>query len=128
METTIKTDVIIVGAGPTGLSLAVQLMRYNIDFIIFDKKEGVTNLSKALVVHARTLEIYDQVGLAKKAVEGGERVQKGALMHDGRISARLDFSDFGTRLSPFPFMLVFEQSKNECLLYEHLQRNGKAVQ
>lgn len=53
METIIKTDVIIVGAGSTGLSLAVQLMRYGIDFAIFDKKEGVTDLSKALVVHAR---------------------------------------------------------------------------
>ncbi|KAB8334384.1 pentachlorophenol monooxygenase [Scytonema tolypothrichoides VB-61278] len=128
METTIKTDVIIVGAGPTGLTLAVQLMRYGIDFVIFDKKEGVTDLSKALVVHARTLEIYDQVGLAQKAVEGGSLVQKGALMHSGKISARLDFSDFGGQLSPFPFFLVFEQSKNERLLYEHLGHNGKDVQ
>ena len=128
MQNTIQTDVIIVGAGPTGLALAVQLLRYNIDFVIFDQKEGVTELSKALVVHARTLEIYDQVGLAKTAVAGGERVQKGALMHDGQISAHLDFSDFGTRLSPFPFMLVFEQSKNEHLLYEHLQCHGKTVQ
>jgi 2-polyprenyl-6-methoxyphenol hydroxylase-like FAD-dependent oxidoreductase len=103
-------------------------MRYNINFVIFDKKEGVTELSKALVVHARSLEIYDQVGLAKEAVAGGEQVQKVALMHDGKISGRLDFSNFGAGLSPFPFMLVFEQSKNEHLLYEHLQRNGKAVQ
>lgn len=127
-DVAVQTEVIIVGAGPTGLSLAVQLMRYNIDFVIFDQKEEVTELSKALVVHARTLEIYDQVGLAKPAVAGGQQVQKGALMHDGKVSARLDFSDFGVRLSPFPFMLVFEQSKNERLLYEHLQRNGKAVQ
>ncbi len=125
---TVQTDVIIVGAGPTGLSLAVQLMRYNINFVIFDKKEGVTELSKALVVHARSLEIYDQVGLAKKAVVEGEQVQEVALMHDGKISAHLDFSDFGAGLSPFPFMLVFEQSKNEHLLYEHLQHNGQAVQ
>lgn len=127
METVTKTDVIIVGAGPTGLSLAVQLMHYGIDFIIFDKKESVTELSKAVIVHARTLEIYDQVNLAQKAVSGGEIVQKGALMHDGKISARLDFSDFGGRLSPFPFFLIFEQSKNEHLLYEHLQQNGKEV-
>lgn len=127
METTIKTDVIIVGAGPTGLSLAVQLMRYDIDFVIFDKKEGVTDLSKALVVHARTLEIYDQVGLAQKAVEGGEIVHKLTLMHDGKITARLDFSGFGGQLSPFPFFLVFEQSKNERLFYKHLQHNGKEV-
>jgi 2-polyprenyl-6-methoxyphenol hydroxylase-like FAD-dependent oxidoreductase len=128
MQNTMQTEVIIVGAGPTGLSLAVQLMRYNIDFVIFDKKEGVTELSKALVVHARTLEIYDQVDLAEKAVARGEQVQKVALMHDGKISAHLDFSDFGAGLSPFPFMLIFEQSKNEHLLYEHLQRNDKVVQ
>lgn len=125
---TIKTDVIIVGAGPTGLSLAVQLMRYGIDFVIFDKKEGITDLSKALVVHARTLEIYEQVELAQKAVEGGEIVQKGALMHNGKITGRLDFSGIGGQLSPFPFLLIFEQSKNERLLYEHLQHQGKEVQ
>ncbi|MEH2062484.1 MAG: FAD-dependent monooxygenase [Nostoc sp.] len=96
--------------------------------MIFDKKEGITDLSKALVVHARTLEIYDQVGLAQQAVAKGEVVQKGNLMHDGKISAHLDFSYFGGQLSPFPFMLVFEQNKNERLLYEHLQHNGKEVQ
>ncbi len=67
METVTNTDVIIVGAGPTGLSLAAQLILYGIDFVIFDKKEGVTDLSKALVVHARTLEIYDQVGSGAKS-------------------------------------------------------------
>jgi 2-polyprenyl-6-methoxyphenol hydroxylase-like FAD-dependent oxidoreductase len=128
METVTKTDVIIVGAGPTGLSLAVQLMRYGIDFKIFDQKAGVTDLSKALVVHARTLEIYDQVDLAQTAIAGGEIAQKVTLMHDGKISAHLDFSDFGGRLSPFPFALVFEQSKNEELLYEYLHHNGKGVQ
>jgi 2-polyprenyl-6-methoxyphenol hydroxylase-like FAD-dependent oxidoreductase len=128
METVTNTDVIIVGAGPTGLSLAVQLMRYGIDFKIFDQKAGVTDLSKALVVHARTLEIYDQVDLAQTAIANGEIGQKLTLMHDGKISAQLDFSDFGGRLSPFPFALVFEQSKNEELLYEYLQHNGKDVQ
>ncbi|WP_033365700.1 FAD-dependent monooxygenase [Mastigocladopsis repens] len=128
METTLTTDVIIVGAGPTGLSLAIQLMRYNINFVIFDPKEGVTELSKALVVHARTLEIYDQIGLAEKAVAGGERLQKGVLTHDGKVSTRLDFSDFGGQFSPFPFLLIFEQSKNERLLYDYLQQHGQSVQ
>ncbi len=122
-----KTEVVIVGAGPTGLSLAVQLMRYGIDFVICDKKESVTELSKALAVHARTLEIYDQVGLADKAVAGGEIVQQIALMHGGEVRAKVAFAEFGAGLSPFPFILIFEQSKTEHLLYEHLQQNGREV-
>ena len=50
-----NTDVIIVGAGPTGLALAAQLIRYGIDFVIFDKKETTTPFSKAIGVQARTL-------------------------------------------------------------------------
>jgi len=67
METTIKTDVIISGAGPTGLSLACQLIRYGVDFVVVEKNEGVTPYSKALGVHACTLEIYEQLGLAERA-------------------------------------------------------------
>lgn len=59
-----KTDVIIVGAGPTGLSLACQLIRYGVDFVIVDKKEKITPYSKAIGVQARTLEIYEQIDLA----------------------------------------------------------------
>ena len=124
---TTKTDVIIVGAGPTGLSLAVQLIRYNIPFVIFDRQETITDLSKALVVHARTLEIYEQVGLAQKAVEGGQILQKSDLISGGKVRGSLDFTDVGTQLSAFPFFLIFEQSKNERLLYDYLQHHGKDV-
>jgi 2-polyprenyl-6-methoxyphenol hydroxylase-like FAD-dependent oxidoreductase len=127
MGNILKTDVLIVGAGPTGLSLAVQLIRYGIDFLLIDKKEGPTDLSKAIVVHARTMEIFDQVGLAQKAIAHGSPVQKGALLHNGDVSAHLDFTDIGGQLSPFPFLLIHEQSKTERLLYNYLQQNGKDV-
>ena len=94
LDSTIQTDVIIVGAVPMGLSLAIQLMRYNINFVVFDAKNGVTERSKALVIHARALELDDQVSLAKPAIAAGEPVRGGALLHDGKTNARMDFSDF----------------------------------
>ncbi|MGB9182092.1 MAG: FAD-dependent monooxygenase [Pyrinomonadaceae bacterium] len=127
METTIKTDVIIIGAGPTGLSLACQLIRYGIDFVIVEKNEGVTSFSKALGVHARTLEIYEQLGLAEKAVERGVIAGKVRLLEGGEIRGEVNLSNVGQGLSAYPFMLVLEQNKNEQLLYEYMQSHGKDV-
>ena len=68
MNEAIKTDVIIIGGGPTGLSLACQLIGYGVAFAIVEKNESLTPYSKAIGVHARTLEIYEQIGLAQKAL------------------------------------------------------------
>lgn len=127
MPTPLKTDVIIIGAGPTGLSLACQLVRYGIDFVIIEKNQGVTPYSKALGVHARTLEIYEQLGLAQKAVEKGSIAGKIRLLEKGEIVGEVDLSNIGEGLSPYPFMLVLEQSENERLLYEYLQSRGRDV-
>lgn len=122
-----KTDVIIVGAGPTGLSLACQLLRYGVDFVIIEKNEGVTAYSKALGVHARTLEIYEQIGLASKALERGTIAGKVRLLEGGEVVGEVDLSNIGQGMSAFPFLLVLEQSQNERLLYEYLQAHGGEV-
>jgi 2-polyprenyl-6-methoxyphenol hydroxylase-like FAD-dependent oxidoreductase len=127
MEATIKTEVAIVGAGPTGLSLAAQFVRYGIDFVIIDKNEGITPYSKAIGVQARTLEIYDQIGLAQPAVEQGTIAERGRLLIGGEVRGELDFSNIGEGLSPFPFVLMLEQNKNEQLLYEYLLNRQKQV-
>lgn len=127
MKSILNTQVIIVGAGPTGLSLALQLQRYGIDFVIIDRKAGVTPFSKAMVLQARSLEIYDQLGLAWPAVADGEILQKASILNAGKTIGQLDFSDFGGELSPFPYVLVYEQSKNEQLLYSKLQAGGQEV-
>jgi 2-polyprenyl-6-methoxyphenol hydroxylase-like FAD-dependent oxidoreductase len=127
METTANTDVLIIGAGPTGLSLACQLIRYNIDFIILDKNAGVTPFSKALGVHARTLEIYEQLGLVQTAIKRGAIAGKVRFMEGGEIRGEANLSDIGHGMSPYPYMLVLEQSKNEQLLYEYLQTHNQEV-
>src|SRR5262245_8147376 len=127
MGATMKTDVLIVGAGPTGLSLACQLLRYGIDFIVVEKNEGITPYSKAIGVHARTLEIFDQIDLAQEAVTRGTLTNRARLIIDGEIRGELDFSDIGQGLSPFPFVLMLEQSKTEHLLYEYLRSHDRDV-
>lgn len=127
MLTTVKTDVVIIGAGPTGLSLACQLVRHEIDFVVVDKNQGVTPFSKAVGVQARTIEIYEQIDLAQKAVAEGAIAGKARLLEGGEVRAELDLSSLGQGLSPYPYMLLLEQSKNERLLYEFLQSRGKEV-
>jgi 2-polyprenyl-6-methoxyphenol hydroxylase-like FAD-dependent oxidoreductase len=127
MNETIETDVIIVGAGPTGLALASQLIRYGIDFVIFDAKKGITDLSKAIAVQARTLEIYEQIGLAERAVAEGAIAESVNVMTGGKIRGKINLKDIGADLSPYPFALLLEQSKNESLLDEFLRKNDKKV-
>ena len=91
MEAIIRTDVVIVGAGPTGLSLACELVRYGIDFVILDKNEGITPYSKAIGVQARTLEIYEQIGLAQKAIEPGRYCREGSYARWRRGARRNRF-------------------------------------
>src|SRR5262245_5833575 len=111
MKPTIKTDIVIVGAGPTGLSFGCQLLRYGINFIIVEKNEGITPYSKAIGVHARTLEIFDQIGLAQEAVARGTVAGAARLIIDGEIRGELRFADVGKGMSPFPFVLMLEQTQ-----------------
>jgi 2-polyprenyl-6-methoxyphenol hydroxylase-like FAD-dependent oxidoreductase len=127
MEELIKTDVLIVGAGPTGLALAVQLIRYNIDFVIIDKKEGTTPYSKAIGVQARTLEIYEQIDLADKLVEIGNVTTGVRLLEGGHARAEVPLSSLGEGMSPYPFLLIVEQGKHEKLIYEFIKAHGKDV-
>src|SRR6476659_8373895 len=101
----INTDVIIIGAGPTVLSLACQLIRYGINFVVVEKDSTVTPFSKAIGVQARTLEVYDQIGLAPLALERGTIAPRVRLMEGGEIRAKMNLGNFGKTLSKYPYML-----------------------
>lgn len=122
-----QTEVLIVGAGPTGLALACQLIRHGVEFVIVDTKETTTPYSKAIGVHARTLEIYEQMGLAEKAVASGTIAGRTRLLEEGELRAEIDLSRFGEGLSAYPFLLILEQGRHEEMLLEHITRNGRNV-
>src|SRR5687768_11635942 len=122
-----NTDVLIVGAGPTGLALACQLIRYGIDFIIVDKREGITPYSKAIGVLARTLEIYQQINLAERLVDQGLIAKGVRLLEGGKEQAEVPLSTLGAGKSPYPFLLIVEQSKHEHLLYDFIKAHGHDV-
>lgn len=117
------TDVLIVGAGPTGLMAGVVLDRRGVSAVVVDRKAGPTRESRALAVQARTMEIYDQLGLAETVLEGAfpaTRMQiGGSARGDG-----LNLSLLQKGATRFPGIQIFEQSRNEQLLAATLTAAG----
>ncbi len=120
-----ETDaqVLIVGAGPSGLMMAAQLLRNGVIPIIIDSKQGPTDQSKALAVQARSLEIYRQMGLIDRILEGGKHAEGISLNEDGKTVASLSFNNVGEGQTAFPFVHLYQQSKNERLLLDFLTLN-----
>src|ERR1700732_5358665 len=100
------TDVLIVGAGPTGLVLALWLMRLGMRVRIIDKTAEPGTTSRALAVQARTLELYQQLDLAGAIVEAGVKIAAANLWVRGTKAARLPLGRMGEGLSPFPYLLI----------------------
>jgi 2-polyprenyl-6-methoxyphenol hydroxylase-like FAD-dependent oxidoreductase len=122
-----QTDVLIVGAGPTGLAFACQLIRYGVDFVIIDKKETTTPHSKAIGVQARTLEIYEQFGLAEKLIADGAVVGRTRLLVGGEVRGGAELAEFGKGMSPYPFLLIVEQGIHERHLHDIFRSNNMDV-
>src|SRR5690348_2101279 len=122
------TDVLVVGAGPTGLMLANQLGRRGVRAMIVDRHAGPALQTRALGVQARTLEIYAHLGIVEQALELGKRATGANLWAQGRRAARVPFGDIGQGLSPYPFILILGQDDNERLLGEALREWGTAVE
>jgi 2-polyprenyl-6-methoxyphenol hydroxylase-like FAD-dependent oxidoreductase len=122
------TDVLVVGAGPTGLMLANQLARRGVDTMIVDRHDGPSVQTRALGVQARTLEIYAHLGIVEQALELGTRATGANIWARGRRAARIPLGDIGRDLSPYPFLLILGQDDNERLLGEALRSRDTRVQ
>lgn len=125
MET--DADVLIVGAGPTGLVLALFLTRLGIRVRIVDKTAEPGTTSRALVLHARTLEFYQQIGIANECVERGMKFDAANMWVNGRHVARAPFDDLGDAVTRFSFIVIYPQDAQEKLLVAQLAALGVTV-
>ncbi|KAA2212849.1 FAD-dependent monooxygenase [Teichococcus oryzae] len=121
-------EVLIAGAGPTGLVLALWLARRGIRVRIVDKAAEPGTTSRALAIQARTLEFYRQLGLAEAVVAGGVPLAAANLWVGGRQVARAAFGEMGEGLSPYPYVLIFPQDRHERLLIARLGMEGVTVE
>jgi 2-polyprenyl-6-methoxyphenol hydroxylase-like FAD-dependent oxidoreductase len=99
------TPVLIVGAGPTGLMLACQLAIYKIPFRLIDKNEDHTTQSRALVIQARSLEIFNQMGIADEAIKYGKIARAIGAFIQGKKVVRIPVIDIGKGLTKFSHLL-----------------------
>jgi 2-polyprenyl-6-methoxyphenol hydroxylase-like FAD-dependent oxidoreductase len=125
---TLDTEVLIAGAGPTGLVLAMWLARMGVRVRVIDKTAEPGTTSRALAVQARTLELYRQMDLAGAVVERGRKVTAANFWVSGRRRARAVLGAMGAGLSPFPYALALSQDEHERLLVERLAGRGIAVE
>ena len=125
---TTRTDVLIVGAGATGLTLALWLQRFGTRFRIVDTLPSAAPYSRALGVHARTLEFDRQLGFADDVVNGGVVMRGINLWVNRRKAAHVSLSDLGADLTPYPFVLDFAQDQHERLLIDQLASRGTGVE
>src|SRR6266487_1564606 len=120
-------DVLVVGAGPVGLTLANDLLRRGVRCRLIDSAQEAVQQTKAVGIQAKTLELLAKMGVAHTAVERGLKVPVFSLYSDGK---RLTRVDFGEHLldSPYPYALMLPQHETEQVLTEHFQSQGGVIE
>jgi 2-polyprenyl-6-methoxyphenol hydroxylase-like FAD-dependent oxidoreductase len=122
------SDVLIVGAGPTGLMLANQLTRRGVRVLIIDRHSGPSQQTRALGVQARTMEIYAKLGIVDRALQLGKPATGGNIWAQGRKMARVPLGEAGKNATPYPFILILGQDDNERIMSDKLRDLGVSVQ
>lgn len=128
MGPAVTIDVLIVGAGPTGLVLAAQLQRFGVRFRLVDSAPTGVHESRALAVQARSLEILQTLGIAQALVDQGNRSARLMLHFDAGKAATVELGGFGRDDTRFPFILFVSQAQTEALLGEHVVAHGTPIE
>lgn len=116
---------LIAGAGPTGLTLACELVRRGIDIRLIEPLEKRTEQSRALAIQPRTLEIFDKMGIINPFLKSGLKIKQLNVYRKGKKAFEVNFSAMQT---PYPFILSIPQAETERILTEHLQSLGKKIE
>ena len=126
MSTT--ADILIVGAGPTGLALAAQLCSFGVRARIIDRALDRAHESRALGVQARTLALLQRIGLGDALVARGNPSARVMLHVEGRVVGEAELGAFGRSDTKYPFVLFVSQAETEQLLGDHLSAQGVTVE
>jgi 2-polyprenyl-6-methoxyphenol hydroxylase-like FAD-dependent oxidoreductase len=118
-------QVLVVGAGPTGLVLAAELLARGIRTRLIDRGDGAAPQSRAIGIHARTLEVLDMMGLAGRFTDRGQVVRQMRFYSQDRCLVSLDFVRCGSR---FGFLLDLPQDETERLLRARISELGGVVE
>ena len=127
MARQLETDVLIVGAGPTGLMAAICLTRLGIRSVVIDPKSGPTRESRAIVLHARTMEILDQLGIVDRFLAEATIASYFRPGVRSRMFRPIDLARLAVGASPYPHLYVLEQSRTESILGEALAAGGLEI-
>jgi 2-polyprenyl-6-methoxyphenol hydroxylase-like FAD-dependent oxidoreductase len=119
--TTSAVDVLVVGAGPTGLAMAMELSRRGRSVRFIDKATEPVALSKAIAIHARTLEVLEDIGVADELVGAGHVLRGVTMYADGKVVVRASFDELDTR---YPYILSVSQVETEAVLHRAVVREG----
>jgi 2-polyprenyl-6-methoxyphenol hydroxylase-like FAD-dependent oxidoreductase len=120
-----EIDVLIVGAGPTGLVMAIECRRYGLSFRIIDKSPSPSTYSKAAAVQSRTLEIFQRIGVLEPFLNQGVKVKAGNIHLGNKNSTRISFDKIE---SPFPYVLGIGQDTTEQILSNFLELNKGKIE
>ncbi len=120
-------DVLIVGAGPTGLTAAIDAVRHGLSVRIIARGPHRTPHSKALVMHSRTMEVFDDLGCVERLLGAGREFRALNIVDHWSAIARVEFSRLDWGGAPYPMWLTIPQSETERCLEEHLASEGVIV-